>query len=152
MSNLTYSLYSGDQRVTEDLQQPITDLGLAKQLAAELSQKQPGEAITVSSRQRGGAEMTSTVGRFLNGEEVPWRWRVDFFGYLEPGDDLALSKAGILVEDKRSEVAADGSIRTGLARNVVLVEADTGNAAVAMVKDALRAPADEYAEWHYAPA
>jgi hypothetical protein len=152
MNNLTYSIYSGQQQVSESLEHPITDLGNAKRVAADLSQRQPGEAISVVSRQLGGTGARSTVARYLNGEEIPVLWRVDFFGYLHPSDDLALSKASVAIRDKRSEVGPDGSMRTGYARNVVSVEADDGDAALAQVKAALGPKAAECSEWHVGPA
>jgi hypothetical protein len=88
----------------------------------------------------------------LNGGQIPVTWRVDFFGYLQPNDDLALSKASVTVREKRSEVAPDGSLRIGYARNVVSVEADDGDAALAGVKAALGPKAAECSEWHVAPA
>ena len=138
--------------MAEDLTQPMTDVTVAKQVAAELSQERPDEVISVVSRQLGGAEAQRTVARYRGGQVVPVAWQVDFFGYLQPNDDLALSKALVVVRGKRSEVGPDGSMRAGYARNVVSVEADDGDAALAQVKAALGPTAAECSEWHVNPA
>lgn len=152
MNDLTYSIYSGQQQVTEDLTQPITDLDDAKRLAAELSQRQPGEAISVVSRQLGGAEARSTVARYLDGQEIPVRWRVDFFGRLMDVDHVRLSKASISYLSGGSEMGPNGEIRTGLARNVVGLEAADSDDAIAKVQDTLGPQASACSEWHASPA
>ncbi|HEY3959904.1 MAG TPA: hypothetical protein VGL68_05265 [Solirubrobacteraceae bacterium] len=152
MNDLTYSIYSGQQPVTEDLMQPITDLDDAKRLAAGLSQRQPGEAISVVSRQLGGAEARSTVARYLDGREIPVRWRVDFFGRLMDVDHVRLSKASISYLGGGSEMGPNGEIRTGLARNVVGLDAADSDDAIAKVQDALGPQASACSEWHASSA
>jgi hypothetical protein len=152
MNDLAYSIYSGQQQVTEALAQPITDLDDAKRLAAELSQQQPGEATSVVSRQLGGAEARSIVARYLDGQEIPVHWRVDFFGRLMDVDHVRLSEASISYLSGGSEVGPGGEIRTGLARNVVGLEAADGNDAIAQVRDALGPQASQCSEWHVSPA
>jgi hypothetical protein len=77
---------------------------------------------------------------------------VDFFGYLVEADNIALSKASIFFEARRSELGPNGEVRTGYARNVVTVEAEGGDAAIAKVQDALGPEASECSEWHTSPA
>jgi hypothetical protein len=150
MADVTYRIYSGREAVTNVMDRPLTDLAEAKRLAAEVSARQPGETISLVSSLQGAplAEWSRTVARFRDGQEIPPRWRVDFFGHLMDVDHVHLSKAGIFYVSGASEVGPNGEIRPGYARNVVTVEADTEEAAVAAVKAALGPKTDEFSEWH----
>lgn len=152
MNTLAYSIFSGQQQVTEDLTHPIASLQDAKRLAAKLSQQQPGETISVVSRQLGGGEARRTETRYLDGDEIPVHWRIDFFGYLMDVDHARLSGASISYLSGKSERGPKGEIRTGHARNVVSLEADDGGAALAQVKTALGPKASGCSEWHVSPA
>jgi hypothetical protein len=153
MSDLSYWIYSGDQPVTNATGVQITDEETARRVASEVSRGQPDATISIVSRDRQpAAEWTSVVARYLDGEEIPYRWRVDFHGYLMDADHTSLSRAGIFYENGRSEIGPDGVFRSGIARNVVTLEADDGDGAIEKVRDALGPIASECSEWHVYPA
>jgi hypothetical protein len=137
VAEATYRIYSARGDV---LGRPLTDLDEAKRLAAEVSARQPGETISLVSsvsEHPAQGELTGVVARYRAGQEIPPRWRVDFFGRLMDGDREHLSDAGIVYVSGGSEIGPNGEMRPGLARNVVTAEADTEEDALAVVKGAL---------------
>ncbi len=153
MSALSYWIYSGNDPVTNATGVVLTDLDETKRLATQISEGQPDSTISVVSRvSEPFREWVSTVARFRNGAEIPWRWRVDFFGYLMDVDHVRLSEASIVYEDGRSEIGPGGTFRSGLARNVVTLEAEDGETAIAVVQAALGPTASKCSEWNVEPA
>lgn len=151
MTEPSYWIFVGDE--IEPAAGDIPDLQEARDAAAEISQQHPDSHVSLFSRGRQpSGEFTSKIASFQNGEEVPWRWRVDFFGYLMDVDHFRLSESSIFFEGAHSEIGPRGELRTGFARNVVGVEAADGGEAIAKVKSALGPQADRCSEWHCHPA
>jgi hypothetical protein len=153
MSEATYWIFAGSEPVTNATNSIITDLDQAKGLAAAVSRDQPDVVVSVVSRKPEGAgEWGGTPARYKKGQEIPWRWRVDFFGHLLDLDHLHLSQASIFYERGHSEIGPGGEVRPGYARNIVTLDAWDEDAAIEKVKEALGPTADACAEWHVNPA
>jgi hypothetical protein len=80
------------------------------------------------------------------------KWRVDFHGYLSDPHMARLDEAGIEYQSGASERGPGGEFRSGLPRNVVIVEADDQTAAEQAVRDAIGPDADGFTEWRVRPA
>lgn len=76
------------------------------------------------------------------------RFQIDFHCYLRDSDHARLSAAGVYYVNGRSEVGPDNVLRSGYARNIVVVEAASEDAAYVLVRDALGVTAAECSEWH----
>jgi hypothetical protein len=71
----TYRIYSGTERVSESLSEPITDLDVANDLARQISEQpnQRDSTITVRSHKvelGGQGEFRGIAAVFINGEDI----------------------------------------------------------------------------------
>src|SRR5262245_6036028 len=125
MSDVEYWIYSGSEPVTNAMNSTLNDLDVAKQLAQEISEHQPGATITIVSRKpENMGEWTRHVAQFLDGKPYPSRWQVDFFGHLMDQDRARLQQAGVTWTHGNTEISPTGALRPGLARNTVEIDAD----------------------------
>lgn len=145
MSDVEYLIYSGSERVT-NLARSITDLDRARSLARQISTDQPDASISVVSlKVENAGEWRRVVTRFVNGKEP---WYVDFYG--EAFDALARSEQ-VTYLGANTEIGPDGSLRQGLARHRVAVEAADEAQAIEAVQSALGQYAAGASEWHVKP-
>jgi hypothetical protein len=152
ISETRYWIYAESEPVTNATGVVLTEEDEARRLALELSEQQRDATISVVSRKPESAgEWTGVVARYMNGAEIPSRWRVDFHCYLMDADHVSLSRAGIVYEAGHAEVQP-GGVRGGVARHVVTLEADGADAAVASVQEALGPRAEKCSEWRASPA
>ena len=72
---VTYGIFSGSERVTERLSEPITDLDAAKHLARQISEQPNQRDFTITVRSHkvelgGLGEWRGIAAVFINGEEI----------------------------------------------------------------------------------
>jgi len=73
---VTYGIYSGSERVSESLNQSITDLDMAKDIGRRVSEQTTQRDMTITVRSHkpefgGEGAWRAIVAVFVNGEEIP---------------------------------------------------------------------------------